>query len=54
MNIFSHRLNTDETQMKSANKNPNGISSISPALTDEIRLRRVMNHKLKSTLKELT
>jgi hypothetical protein len=34
-------------------KNPEGISSISPALTDEIRLRRVTNHKLKSTLKEL-
>jgi hypothetical protein len=29
---------------------PKGISSISPALTDGIRLRWVANHKLKSTL----
>jgi hypothetical protein len=32
---------------------PKGIKSSSPALTDEMGLRRVVNHKLKSTLKEL-
>jgi hypothetical protein len=34
-------------------KYPEGIKSFSPALTDEIRLRWVVNHKLKSTLKGL-
>jgi hypothetical protein len=47
-------LITDLTQRrKGAKKNPEGISSFSPALTDEIRLRRVADRKWKSTLKEL-
>jgi hypothetical protein len=34
-------------------KYPEGIMSFSPALTDEIGLRWVVNHKLKSTLNGL-
>jgi hypothetical protein len=36
-----------------AGRNPEGIVSINPALTDEIGLRWVANHKLKSTLEGL-
>jgi hypothetical protein len=38
---------------KSFERYPEGIKSFSPALTDEIGLRRVAIHELKSTLKEL-
>jgi hypothetical protein len=52
------RINTDDNQERRGryetnSKNPEGISSISPALTDEIRLRRVADYELKTTPKEL-
>jgi hypothetical protein len=54
---MKHRLQNwgkfNRRDAEARRKNPKGISSISPALTDEIRLRRVGNHELKSTLKEL-